>query len=122
MATSTPAVPGGLRGMGGDHWRSDALAAGEGLAWCNAAHSFAIKVYLDYRTSPSGRLYTWTSAATNWTAGAGVWGGTYTNGACSTTVAENLYWTTEVEVSVDGSAWQSWFTSAANSEYPLYAC
>ncbi|MGH3173933.1 MAG: hypothetical protein ACRDPF_08725 [Streptosporangiaceae bacterium] len=106
----------------GDHWRSDGLAAGQGEVWCNKAHTFAIKVYLDYRTSPSGALYTWTSATWSWSAGAGVWGGTYTNGACSTTVAKTLYWTTYVEVSVDGSPWQGWFTSATDSGYPLYHC
>lgn len=106
----------------GDHWRSDALAAGEGLIWCNAPHSYAIKVYLDYRTTPAGALYTWTSATNTWNVGAGIWGGTYTSPACTSGLPTNLYWTTYVEVSVDGSAWQGWYTSAANSLYPLYHC
>jgi hypothetical protein len=90
----------------GDHFRTDSLAAGEGLIWCNARHSFVIKVYLDYRTSPSGTLTTWTSATNSWSAAGGVWGGTYTGPACTAGLPMERYWTTETEISVDGSPWQ----------------
>jgi hypothetical protein len=107
----------------GDHFRSDSLAAGEGLIWCNTPHSFVIKVYLDYRTSLSGPLTTWISATNSWsTKTGGVWGGTYTGPACTAGLPMERYWTTETEISVDGSAWQGWFTSAVNSMYPLYHC
>jgi len=108
----------------GDHWRSDALAAGEGLIWCNAPHRFSIRVYLDYRTSPtsSSPLYTWTLATNTWSAAAGVWGGTYTGAACTAGLPTNLYWTTETQISVDGSGYVGWYTSAENSIYPLYHC
>jgi hypothetical protein len=123
---------GGLIGSGpltgckvwvGDHWRADARAAGEGEVSCNARHNFSMKVYLDYRTSPTGALYTATSASSSLTVGAGTWFYVFTNGMCQAGgPSTNYYWTTYVEISVDGSAWQGWYVSRTDAPYTIPAC
>jgi hypothetical protein len=51
----------------------------------------------------------------SWPAAGGVWGGTYTDPACTSGIPTTPYRTTETAISVDGSAWQGWFTSEADS-------
>ena len=105
----------------GDHWRADGRASGEGEVSCSTAHNFSMYVFLQYQTA-SG-LRTATSTSSSWTGSAGTWWYLYTDGMCQPGGPATFYnWTTYVEISVDGSAYQGWFTSRQNAPYQIPAC
>ena len=107
----------------GDHYRTDGRAAGQGNIWCNAAHNYSMTVYIDYSATSWGPLHTATSNTYSWTGAAGTWYYDYTNGMCNLGgPATTYWWTTYVKISIDGSSWLGWFTSAQNVPYKIPAC
>ena len=107
--------------MVGDHYRTDGRASGEGEVWCNAAHNYSMKVYLEYQTSSGHSIAT--SASSSWGGVAGTWWYLSTDGMCEPGGPATTYnWTTSVEISVDGSTWQGWFTSRNDAPYQIPPC
>jgi hypothetical protein len=106
----------------GDHYRTDGYAAGQANIWCSGSHYVMMTVYLDYRTTANGPLYTATSIGHSGTIAGGSWSWLYTGGLCHPGGQVTYLWTTEVRVSVDGSPWVEWFVSQANVPYTEPAC
>jgi len=111
----------GCQVLVGDHWLSQGWASGEGEVRCNLPHNYSMQVLLEYYTPSGMRLAS--SASSSWRGGAGTWWYLSTGGVCQPGgPATTYYWTTYVEVSVDGSAYQGWFTSRQNAGYTIPAC
>jgi hypothetical protein len=110
----------GCKVLVGDHWRADAQASGEGEVSCSTAHNYSMQVLLEYYT-PSGMRVA-SSASSSWHGAAGTWWYLPTGGVCQPGGTATYAWTTYVEISVDGSAYQGWFNSRQNALYTLPAC